>query len=132
MRQPPYGIASTTLTVLFLTFPPLPAQAAPPDPLTSSPAPTVILPRPLDPLRADYPDGAQGDAVVLLEITVNADGTVRAVRVVEGQEPFTTAAMRASSSFRFAPATRDGRPINAKIRAEIRFTAPAPVPASAS
>src|SRR5262245_22804025 len=129
MRLRPLCSATTTLALALLVSTPLPARAAPPDAPPSAPAPTVVSARALEPLHADYPDGAHGDSVVLLEFIINADGTIRTVRVVEGQEPFTSAAMRASSRFRFAPATRDGKPINAKIRAEIRFTAPVPAPA---
>jgi hypothetical protein len=61
-------------------------------------------------------------------LTVNADGTVRSARVAEGPEPFAAAAAAAASSFVFAPAMRNGTPVAAKIRAEVRFTAPAPAP----
>jgi TonB family protein len=88
-----------------------------------------VPPRPITPLHADYPDGAAGDGRVLLVITVNADGTVRSARVAEGASPFGEAAIAASSAWRFTPATRDGAPIAAAIRAEIAFTAPAPIAA---
>lgn len=103
------------------------APAAPPN--NGAPvAHEIAPPRPLSPLHADYPAGAQGDGRVLLIITVNADGTVRSARAAEGDEPFASAAVAAAAGFRFAPATRDGQPIAASIRAEIRFTAPAPEP----
>jgi TonB family protein len=103
------------------------AQPASPPPVVVPPTRIVVPPRPLTPLHADYPDGAIGDARVLLVITVNADGTVRSAKVAEGDPPFAAAAIAASSSWRFEPATRDGAPIAAAIRAEIAFVAPAPI-----
>ena len=101
------GVVTALTVALLASFAP-PAFAQPP-PAEAAPRSGVVPPRPLEPLRADYPDGAQGDSEVLLEMTINADGAVRSARVVEGQEPFTTAALRASSTFHFAPATRDGK-----------------------
>ncbi|XXY20468.1 TonB-dependent receptor [Sorangium sp. So ce216] len=91
-------------------------------------APAVTPPRPLAPPDVGYPEDARGNAVVLLVITVSADGTVRSASASEGPEPFASAAIAAASAFRFAPATRDGAPIASKIRLEIRFTAPASLP----
>jgi TonB family protein len=107
------------------------AQPAATPSTTAAPGTRIIVPpRPITPLHADYPEGALGDARVLLVITVNADGTVRSAKVAEGVEPFAAAAIAASSRWRFDPATRDGAPIAAAIRAEIAFTAPAPVVAA--
>jgi TonB family protein len=100
------------------------AQGAAPPPAEAA----VVPPRPLAPLQADYPEGAAGDALVVLVVTVNADGSVRSARVAEGPEPFGAAAVAASSGWRFEPATRDGKAFAAAIRAQIRFTAPAPPP----
>lgn len=97
----------------------------------------VSPPRPLAPLRADYPVEGEGDHVVTLFITVNKDGSVRSARVLAGDPPFAAAAMAASVHFRFLPAMDKGQPIAAAIRAEIAFTAspgsadtPAPLPAA--
>jgi TonB family protein len=98
-----------------------PAAAQPADP---APAAAVAPPRPLAPLTASYPAGGKGDARVLLVIGVNADGTVRFAKVAEGEEPFGSAAVAASSEWRFDPATRGGKPVAAAIRAEIHFVAP--------
>ncbi|WP_437969981.1 TonB-dependent receptor [Sorangium sp. So ce260] len=112
-----------------------PAEASP-DVLPVAPsrdAPPAVLvpPAPLTALGADYPDGAHGDATVRLVLTVNADGTVRSAVAEEGPEPFASAAVAAATSFRFAPATRNGAPVAAKIRVEVRFTEAAPPGASA-
>ena len=103
------------------------AAAQPSKPAAAAPSP-VEPPHPITPLHADYPEGGQGDAEVVLVIVVNADGSVRSARVFIGDEPFATAAVAASSGWRFEPATRDGKPISASIRAQIVFTAPPPPP----
>ncbi len=105
----------------------------PPVPAPSPAAPVIVPPRPLAPLTAAYPEGATGDAEVVVAAVVNADGSVRSARAVSGDEPFLTAAIAASSGWGFEPATRDGKPMAATIRAQIRFRAPAapePTPAA--
>ncbi|WP_441289542.1 TonB-dependent receptor domain-containing protein [Sorangium sp. KYC3313] len=108
-----------------------PTAAPPPD----APPAALVPPAPLTPLGADYPAGAHGDATVRLVLTVNADGTVRSAVAEDGVEPFASAAVAAATSFRFAPATRSGAPVAARIRVEVRFTeaaSPAPPDASAA
>src|SRR5690606_33516863 len=73
---------------------------------------------------APYPEGATGDASVMLAVTVGEDGAVREAAVEQGDEPFASAAREAARDFRFAPATRDGVPVAAKIRVEILFRPP--------
>jgi hypothetical protein len=73
-----------------------------------------------------YPEGATGDAAVILELVVNADGSVRTAKALEPAEPFSGQAELAAFRFEFEPAKRDGRAIAAKIRLEIRFHAPVP------
>ncbi|WP_437730614.1 TonB-dependent receptor domain-containing protein [Sorangium sp. So ce1335] len=102
------------------------------------PAEGLVPPAPLTPLAAGYPDGAHGSATVRLLLTVNADGTVRSAVAEEGPEPFASAAIAAATSFRFAPATRNGAPMAARIRVEVHFTeasppaTPSPAPAAPS
>jgi TonB family protein len=102
--------------------PPPPAGAAAPTP------PPVVPPAPVTALTAEYPRGGQGDAVVVVAIVVSADGSVRSARAIAGDEPFAAAAVAASASWRFEPATRGGKPIVASIKAQIKFTAPEPEP----
>ncbi|XXX80090.1 TonB-dependent receptor [Sorangium sp. So ce134] len=101
-------------------------DAPPAEPPRDVPPEALVPPKPLTPLGADYPAGAHGDATVRLVLTVNADGTVRSAVAEEGSEPFASAAVAAATSFRFAPATRNGAPVAAKIRVEVRFTEAAP------
>jgi TonB family protein len=115
------------------------ARAAPADPDASSieapvetPAATKPSPPPpaIVPPRAEttegplYPEGARGDATVVVELTVRRDGGVEKLEVVSGAEPFVTAALAAAAKFRFAPATRAGEPVPARIRVELRFHDP--------
>jgi len=73
-----------------------------------------------------YPDGASGDAEVLLELVVEADGDVSLVVVIEGEEPFAEQARAAASTWHFTPAQRDGAPVSARIRARVAFHAERP------
>jgi len=75
-----------------------------------------------------YPEGASGDATIVLTLTIGADGTVRAAVPVQEDEPFSSAAVQAARTWTFEPATRNGTPIAAKIRFEVVFHAPEPEP----
>ena len=125
-RRCPVHALAAALPALLVLGPALPvlAQSAPPAAAKPAPAPVpVVPPSPLAPLHADYPEGGQGDAQVVVALVVNADGAVRTARIVSGDEPFAAAVLAASSSWRFAPATRDGKPLAATIKAVIHFTA---------
>src|SRR4051794_22383497 len=78
---------------------------------TPSRVDNLVPPKIISSTAVEYPDGAKGDAVVLLVIVVNADGSVRSAKLGEGAEPFATAAINAATAWRFEPATRDGHPI---------------------
>ncbi len=72
-----------------------------------------------------YPEGAHGDASVIVTLVVAADGTVRDVTAAEANPPFSDAAVSAVRTFVYAPATRGGKPTSAKIKVEIVFREPA-------
>lgn len=76
----------------------------------------------------EYPEGGQGEALVVLELTLSASGDVTHARALEGEEPFATRALEAASAWKFRPATRDARPISAKIRFLVRFVPPRKLP----
>jgi hypothetical protein len=80
----------------------------------------ITLPRAIE-AQASYPESGHGDATVLLELLVTADGRVGRASLVEGPEPFATAALAQTSSWRFEPARRGGTAIAAKIRFRVRF-----------
>jgi len=77
----------------------------------------VLTPR----LRAH---AAQG--LVVLQILVRADGAVaeREVAASSGVPALDQAALRAAAAWRFAPATRDGMPIDAWAIIPVRFIVP--------
>ncbi len=65
---------------------------------------------------------------VLLELTVDVEGRARDVSVLESAgEAFDQEALRASEDLRFAPATRAGEPIAARIPFRYHFTPPVPL-----
>jgi hypothetical protein len=68
-----------------------------------------------------YPPLANGDAIVLLELTVETDGTVSNAVVVDGVEPFAEQARRSVLAWRFLPAHRGSTPVAARIRARVDF-----------
>lgn len=89
----------------------------------------ITAPAPLGSLEVPYPEGAQGDATVELELVVGADGSVVSAQVMKGEPPFAEAARLGAESFRFAPATRNGIAIRARIGVLIVFREPEPRPA---
>jgi len=68
-----------------------------------------------------YPQGADGDAAVVLELVVEKDGSVSSATVVEGTEPFAGQARAAALTWRFVPAQRGDAPVAARIRAQVAF-----------
>ena len=88
-------------------------------------APATRVPKLVHFVKAEYPPQAQRqglEAEVVLELTVDTDGRVTEVRVVGAAgNGFDEAALRAAHAFRFTPATRDGRPVAARIHYRYRF-----------
>ena len=126
------------------------AAAQSPDPETPTPktpaaapaanpsGPALVPPKVSYAPDVKYPDNAQGDAEVILFLEVNVDGTVRSAEVDRGDEPFASAARQAAGEWRFSPATRNGKPVAAKIRYRVSFIEekvvvppPAPLPSPA-
>jgi protein TonB len=86
-----------------------------------------IPPRLRDNRPPDYPLEAlrQGlEGTVLLRVHVAADGRVAEVEILDssGHLILDAAAVRAVTSWRFAPATRAGRPTAAVVRQPVRFS----------
>ena len=86
----------------------------------------VLPPKPLSALTAAYPEQGSGDAVVVVLLTVEVDGSVSAASATRTNEPFSSQAVKAAQTFRFLPATRRGAPVRARIRVQIDFHAPVP------
>src|SRR5262245_11746705 len=74
-------------------------------------ADTVQPPHVTSSTAVAYPEGASGNAVVTLELTVLPDGTVKSARALEESSAFSQAALAAASTWRFQPALRGGVPI---------------------
>lgn len=107
---------------------PAPPPTTPtPAPKAPVPAPVIVMPEALS-TPLDYPPGAEGEASVTLELTLSAAGDVTHATVIEGQEPFAARATESAKAWRFRPATRDGKPVAAKIRFLVRFVPPRDVP----
>ena len=89
----------------------------------------VVLKQP----APEWPAGADtsADALVPLTIVVGKDGTVQSAEVIQSAGPdLDAAAIAAVKQWTFKPATRDDKPIVAKIRVRVRFVAKEPGPAS--
>lgn len=127
-------LGSVTSLGIGLGAPEAGAEFAEPGPATKDDAgaPSVLPPRALTELSAEYPAGASGDHESVVELVVGVDGSARDVRVLDGVSPFAEAALRAATAWRFAPAERDGRPVAARIRLKLSFIDPAPESAGAS
>jgi hypothetical protein len=68
-----------------------------------------------------YPAGGAGDAQVVLELTIERDGTVSSAVVVDGVEPFAEQARVAALGWHFQPARRGDAPVRARITARVAF-----------
>lgn len=88
----------------------------------------IVPPRLIAPVQAGYPEGAEGDAFVIVAVTVAVDGSVQSARVIEGVEPFGARALEAVAAARFIPATRGTQPIAATVRFRIDFAKAAAPP----
>lgn len=128
------GVAATVGAMIVSVASRTEAQPAeePPKSNVQPAEPTIVPPTPKGPVEVSYPQGAQGNATVVLAVTVNADGTVRSTRVIEGDEPFASAASAAAERWLFSPATRNGQAVAATIRFQVSFVAPAPTEAPAA
>jgi len=89
-------------------------------------ASAIVPPRLSIQPEVTYPTQGKGDASIVLRLTVSADGAVRDAQVAEGDEPFASAALEAAKSWKFEPATRDGRPVAAIVRFQVSFVEPEP------
>lgn len=112
----------------------MPAAAA----RAQQPAGPVAPPVVQSSTEVPYPPDAHGDASVVLELVVDAEGHVSSATVVEGGEPFAEQARRAALQWRFTPAHRGSGPVAARIRARVAFhqepppSGPAPAPAASA
>ncbi len=96
-------------------------------------APVIVAPKLVTFVEAKYPEAALRagrQASVLLKLTVDAQGKVTAVELLEpAGEGFDEAAVAAAQAFVFEPATRDGKPFAVKIPYRYDFKLLEPPPA---
>jgi len=87
---------------------------------------SITAPRPIW-TSVNTPSEPTTRVTVLLELIVNERGRVDAIQLLEGPEPFATAALEAAPNFTFEPAKVRGQPAAAKIRFLVRFEPKVPV-----
>jgi TonB family protein len=85
----------------------------------------VTPPKPISTPNAEYTDQARRKKIsgtVLVDLIVNADGTVRSVSVLQKLEPsLDKQAVKAVRQWTFQPATKDGEPVPIHLKAEVSF-----------
>ncbi|MEZ4230412.1 MAG: TonB-dependent receptor [Polyangiaceae bacterium] len=99
-------------------------------PETKPRPPKLVAPKVLSDTEVLRPAGTDAEADVLLELTIDERGKVTLVKVLEGEEPFASAARTAARGWRFRPALRGELPVSARIRFAVHFARerPAPIP----
>jgi TonB family protein len=85
----------------------------------------VTIPKAIYQPAPEYSDKARRkkiQGVVMVEVVVKADGTVRDVSVVKGLEPsLDKQAIAGVSKWKFQPATKDGNPVAVRLAVEVDF-----------
>jgi hypothetical protein len=76
---------------------------------------------PISVVAAPYPPAALFGGEVLLDALIGEDGKPTDVRVAEGDSPFLDAALKAVSTWIFAPARADGRAVGSRIGIVFQF-----------
>ena len=93
--------------------------------LQSSKDPSVKSPRPLhtpEPMYSKTARHKKIQGIVKLSVVVEADGRIRTATVLQSLEPSLDAnAIEAVKNWKFAPATKDGRPVAVQMTLEIDF-----------
>jgi TonB family protein len=83
--------------------------------------PDLVPPRAIETPAVPYPSHAAGEASVLLELSIDKEGKVARAVVVEGPEPFASAATAAAATWRYEPAHRGDVALAARIRVLVEF-----------
>jgi len=86
--------------------------------------PPLVAPVAMQAGAVSYPEGASGEAVVVVELLVSDAGFVRNAHVTSGEEPFAGATLTASSGWTFTPARRGDTDVAARIRMRFEFHPP--------
>ena len=87
--------------------------------------PTVMRPRPLKTPEPEYSESARKKKIqgtVTLSIIVGGDGHTHDVKVVDSLEPsLDSQAVDAVKHWRFAPCTKDGKPVACQMKVEVAY-----------
>ncbi len=85
-------------------------------------APGIVSPRVMRNPRPEYPRGVKAEGVVRVEAIVGVDGTITAARIVQSVDPrLDAAALTTARNWTFAPATKDSKPVPARIELLLEF-----------
>ena len=87
------------------------------DPQSGAPVPTSVA-------IAPYPPNAMGDASVMVEVQLDAQGSMADARVVGGTPGFDSAAEGAARQWKFSPATRKGAAVPSRAYLFFSFRQP--------
>lgn len=71
-----------------------------------------------------YPLNVVNTGTVVLEVMLDPEGKIEAVKVVQGAPGFTQEAQRAIQRWKFRPARLDGKPIRSVIPVAFSFSRP--------
>jgi hypothetical protein len=100
------------LALAWATFTGTAAAQAPPE---------LVPPRAIDTPPVPYPPKGFGEANVLLELTIDKEGKVTRAVIVDGAEPFASAASAAAVKWRYEPAHRGDLNVLSRIRVLVEF-----------
>lgn len=113
----------------------LPVTALVPGVAQGQAPPAAAVVRPTWILHPDpiYPESERGyphEVTVVVDVTVELDGTVSEPEVHQsGGAAFDEAAMKAVQGWTFSPARKNGKPVRSRVHALVHFDPPAPPPA---
>ncbi len=110
----------------------LPGAALLPGVARGQPPPAAVVVRPTPILHPDpvYPESERGyphEVTVVVDVTVELDGTVSEPEVHQsGGAAFDEAAIAAVRTWTFSPARKNGKPLRSRVHALLHFDPPAP------
>ena len=82
------------------------------------------MPSPIGSPKLVYPESGIRDSLnglVFIQLLVGKDGRVKKTRLLEGEEPFSSAAIEAGKKFVWEPAIYNGKPVGVWVAFPIRF-----------
>ena len=91
----------------------------------SVPSNAVEKPVPLHITSPKLDEVPSHEVEVVVELTIDQQGTIVASSLVSGEEPFASAALNETPNWTFHPARRDNKPIESKIYFLVTFSPPA-------